>query len=156
MDKEAFADRVVALEDVLYRVSYTLLPNPEDQKDAVQECLRKAFQKHESLRDDDRLQGWLVRILVNECYNVLRQKKRIMPVEEVVVTVPPKADPFLNEALMSLAPKHRLPLVLHYIEGYGISEIGRILRLPEGTVKTRMARARKLLKAMLEAEEVYG
>lgn len=61
----------------------------------------------------------------------------------------------LLDALMSLPEKHRLPLQLHYIEGFSVAETAQMLNLPQGTVKSRMARGREKLRAMLD-EEVFG
>lgn len=57
------------------------------------------------------------------------------------------------DALMNLPPKHRIPMELHYIEGYGISEISRMLLIPEGTVKWRLSRGRALLRDELGEED---
>lgn len=53
---------------------------------------------------------------------------------------------------MSLDDKHRLPVVLHYVEGYSLEEIADMLRIPTGTVKSRLSRARERLKGLLEGE----
>lgn len=153
MDREAFAREVLALKDVLYGISYTLLPNPEDQDDAVQECISRALQKREQLREARYLKTWLIRILINECYGVMRRRKRELPTDEIEAVAPPTADGEVFEALMTLEPKFRLPVVLHHIEGYGTREIARMLRVPEGTVKGRLVRARGKLKDMLEEGE---
>ncbi len=160
MTKQAFMDNIIALTDTLYRVSYGILGNRDDQADAVQECLRRALQKRETLRDDRLLTTWLVRILINECYTLLRRRQRELPfneeaeiAEDIADTPPPLADGELYDALMSLPDKYRLPVMLHYIEGYAMKEIAAMLRMPEGTVKTRLRHARGLLKEMLEDEE---
>lgn len=153
MTKEAFIEQVTALTNMLYRVSYGLLANPEDQADAVQESIRKALCKRESLRDDQFFRTWLVRILINECRNIQRRGGREIPAEEIVLAAPPEANRELYEALMALPDKYRLPVMLHYIEGYAVMEIARMLRVPEGTVKTRLRKARGLLKALLQDEE---
>ncbi len=155
MTREAFEDAVVSLLGVLHSVSYSLLPNPEDQADAVQECVRKALQKRETLREDRFLKTWLIRILVNECYTILRGKKRIFSTDSVEIVAPPQADGTVFEALMQLEEKYRLPIVLHHIEGYKTQEIARILRIPEGTVKGRLARGRTRLQAILVEQEAW-
>ncbi len=155
MTKGAFDEKVVSLLGALHSVSYSLLPNAEDQADAVQECVKKALQKRDSLRDDAQFKTWIVRILVNECYNILRKKKRLVPTEEIEIAAPPEADGEVFEALMRLPDKLRLPVVLHHIEGYATKEIARILRLPEGTVKGRLVRGREHLKRLLTGEEAW-
>ena len=150
MTKEAFAERVVAMQDVLYRVSYSLLQNPHDQADAVQECIGRGLQRCGSLREEKYLQTWLIRILINTCHDTLRRRKREGPAETIEVIAPPQSDRDVVEALAALDPKVRLPLVLHYIEGYATREVAEMLRVPEGTVKWRLSSGRKLLRELLE------
>lgn len=152
MTKDEFAARVIALQDTLYRVSYSLLPNPCDQDDAVQETIRIALQKRETLREERYLQTWIIRILIHECYGLLRKKARELPSEEIQVMAPPTSDKAVVEALVKLDKRFRLPLVLHHIEGYTTREVAQILRVPEGTIKGRLVRGRDLLKKILVKE----
>lgn len=156
MKREEFIDRVIGLQETLYRVSYGLLPNPYDQEDAVQETARIALQKWHTLRDESALKAWLIRILVNQCYNTLRKKKRETPTDEIDIVVPPAGDGEVIAALTQLAPKHRLPMILTYMEGYTTREIAQMLRMPEGTVKSRIRRAKELLKEIITEEGGLG
>lgn len=154
MTQEEFADRIVAMQDTLYRVSTTLLPQLCDREDAVQEAIEKAWTKQSRLRDDRALHAWVVRILINECYALLRRKKR----EEPSDTLPeretaPDAQPDLYQLFTSLDERYRLPMVLYYVEGYSMEETARMLRLPQGTLKSRLHRGRLLLKHTLNMEE---
>ena len=151
MTKEEFERRIIDLQDTLYRVASTILPRPCDREDAIQECIYRALRKRDSLRDDDALRSWVIRILINECYVMLRRFKRERPTDELPQP-DPDANPDVFRALYSLKRDLRLPLVLHYVEGYPLEDIARILRIPCGTVKSRMARARKKLKLKLEEE----
>lgn len=154
MTQEEFADRIVAMQDTLYRVSTTLLPQLCDREDAVQEAIEKAWTKQSRLRDDRALHAWVIRILINECYALLRRKKR----EEPSDTLPeretaPDAQPDLYQLFTSLDERYRLPMVLYYVEGYSMKETARMLRLPQGTLKSRLHRGRLLLKHTLNMEE---
>lgn len=75
MTNERFAEEIIALTDTLYRVSYSILRDKYDREDAVQSCLEKAWKKRRTLRDERYLKTWLIRILINECYNVHRHKR---------------------------------------------------------------------------------
>ncbi|MCL2547858.1 MAG: hypothetical protein FWE76_01680 [Symbiobacteriaceae bacterium] len=102
------------------------------------------------------MQTWVIRILINECHNILKRQKR----EGLVTALPERsapADSFidLHNALLALDETLRIPLVLHYIEDYSVNEIARILFIPAGTVKTRLMRGRKELASLLH-EEVEG
>ena len=153
MTAEDFARRIVEMQPTLYRVSYSLLRQAHDREDAVQECIRKAWEKRARLRDERTIKAWVTRILINECYNVLRHGQRMVPAEEVPEPpAPPDAHPALHDAVLRLEDRLRVPVVLHYMEGYELSEIAGMLRVPTGTVKTRLMLARKLLRDMLEEE----
>lgn len=153
MTAEVFAQRIVEMQPTLYRVSYSLLQQPHDRDDAVQECIRKAWEKQARLRDERTMKAWVTRILINECYNVLRHRQRETPAEELPeLPMPLDAQPALHDAVQRLNDKLRVPVVLHYMEGYELTEIACMLRVPTGTVKTRLSRARKLLRDMLEEE----
>lgn len=150
MTKEAFSTKAIALQDTLFRVSFSLLPSRYDQEDAVQESIRIALQKLHTLRQEQFFSTWLIRILINECYRILRKKRREVPSEEIATYLPQGADSDVIDALMKLDAKLRLPIMLHYVEGYTIKEIATMLHIPEGTVKTRMNRGRKLTRLELE------
>ena len=155
MTSEEFAERIVGMTQTLYRVSYAMLSQPCDREDAVQECLRKAWQMRGRLREARYMQTWVIRILINECHNIHRHYSREAPQEELPEpAAPPGADPELHDALMKLDMKWRLPIVLYYMDGYSVEEISRMLRLPQGTVKSRMSRGRRILKELL-SEEVW-
>lgn len=155
MTQAEFARRVVAMQDTLYRVSTTLLPQLCDREDAVQSAIEKALRKREHLRDPDALAPWLTRILINECYALLRRRKHETLMDELPQRqVEADARPDIYQLFTSLEEKYRLPMVLYYVEGYCVKEIGSILRLPQGTVKSRLHRGRRLLRDSLALEEV--
>lgn len=157
MTSEKFAQRIVAMQETLYRVSYSLLAQPCDREDAVQECIRKAWQKRETLRDDRVMQTWVIRILIRECYTQMRKKRRELPVEVLPERIaPPDADPDAHALLLALDERHCLPAVLYYIEGCEIKEIARVLHLPTGTVKSRLHRAREKMRQAYEDQNGEG
>ncbi len=155
MTNEEFAGRIVAMQETLYRVSYSILQKRCDQEDAVQEAIGKAWQQRGKLREDAAMQKWVIRILIHECYALLRCRKRETPVDTLPEwETPPDADIALHELFLSLEETLRLPAVLHYIEGYELKDIARMLRLPAGTVKSRLHRARKKMKETYDGREV--
>lgn len=147
MTNEAFAQRIVAMQATLYRVSASILRQECDREDAVQSCIERAWSKRHLLRDENRLGAWVTRILINECYAILRRKRRETPVESLPDSpAPPSADPDLYRFFTGLPEKLRLPMVLHYVEGLSVAEIADILRIPQGTVKTRLMRGRERMR----------
>jgi len=147
MTHQAFAERIIAMQARLYRISATLLRQEADREDAVQSCIEHAWLKLSYLRSDGSLEAWVTRILINECYTILRRQKRFVPVEAVPdAPAPPDADPDLYRFFTNLPEKLRLPMVLHYVEGLDVKEIAAILRLPEGTIKSRLSRGRDRMR----------
>ena len=156
MTQAEFNARIVAMLDTLYRVSTTILPQLCDREDAVQEAPEKALRKRHSLRKDSALEAWLTRILINECYSLLRRRKREMLFNDVPEReVAPDANPDLYRLFTSLEKTYRLPMVLHYVEGYTVDEICQMLRMPKNTLKSRLYRGKQLLRKVLEKEEVF-
>ena len=152
MDKEEFTRAVLEYESTLYRVAKSMLGSEADCADAAQNALLRAWEKQHTLRDTAYFKTWLTRILINECRAILRQRARYAPLETEIAEgeVAPEGGGELYEAVMGLDEKYRLPVVLHYIEGFKTAEIAAMLRLPEGTVKTRLRRAREILREELE------
>lgn len=155
MTKDEFSQRIVAMMDVLYRIAWSQLRQQADREDAVQETIRRAWEKQASLKDERYMQTWVIRILLNVCRTQQRKAARQIPAEHLpaVHQDDTTGTPLLN-ALFTLEEKFRLPLQLRYVEGYSVVETARILRLPEGTVKSRLARGRDKLRAILK-EEVF-
>lgn len=154
VDEQTFVREVKAMERTLYRISRSYLPRWEDCADAVQEALGKAWARRKQV-DPTYFRAWLTRIVINECHNCYRRRKRMIYIEEVQAVQNSNVDESmaLRQALSSLPEKLRLPLLLHYLEGFPLVDVARILRLPVGTVKSRLHQARKALRIELEQED---
>jgi RNA polymerase sigma-70 factor (ECF subfamily) len=156
VDEETFICEVTAMERTLYRVSRSILDNWADCADAVQEALKKAWEKR-SRAEESYFRAWLMRIVINECRNVQRHKRRIIIVAEVPQSAMPEVpDTALRDAVISLPEKLRLPLILNCLEGFTVAEAARMLLIPEGTVKWRLSKARELLRKELYETEAQG
>lgn len=154
MNREAFAERVHAMQDKLYRIASGQLRGMQDREDAVQEAIFRAWKMREALRREEYFETWLVRILINECHNIQRAGRRFVPAEKLPEQAYTEknmegSDADLRAAVLALPEKLRLPVMLHYIEGYTTEEAGRILHVPVGTVRSRLKKARELLKERL-------
>ena len=157
MTNEDFAARIVAMQGTLYRVTCAILRDHADREDAVQSAIEKAWRKRTLLRDESKLKPWMTRILVNECYTLLRRQKRETPVESIPdAPAPETANPDLYRFFAELPNTLRLTMVLHYVEGYEVKEIARMLRIPAGTVKTRLMRGREKMKDNEHVKEALG
>lgn len=157
MDKQAFTQQVKQMERRLYRVAMSYTGNEADAADAVQDALLRAWARRDTLRDESLFATWMTRILINECKTLLRKRRRMMPMERLPQQShqpPPDEQGDLRAALMALEPRYRVPLVLNALEGYTLREIAGMLHLPEGTVKSRVSRARQQLR--MHNQEVNG
>ena len=147
MDKQTFTDKVIESEQTLYRISMSILKNETDCEDAVQDAILTAYSKLDTLKNEEYFKTWLVRILINTCNRAAKKKSRFVfgkAVEEE--SVPDSAvGTEVRLAIEKLKPKIRVVVVMKYIEGFSVKEIKDILKIPEGTVKSRLAQGRKQL-----------
>ena len=153
MTNEAFTGAIIRMTPTLYRIARGQLMIEADQQDAVQEAIRRSWEKRESLKDERYLQTWVIRILLNACHDIQRHEKRVYPVSSIPdrpLDEPECVD--LRDALLQLKEKYRVPVILHYIEGYEIRHVSEILKLPASTVKTRLMRGRARLRDILNEE----
>ena len=153
MSDQEFSMRVRAMERKLYRIAHAILWNDADCADAIQEAVFKGWMKRGNLREARYFETWLVRILINECKNLLRRSKLApLPLDEAARAGngdDPGVDMQLRAALIGLPEKYRVPLLLHHLEGYRLEEIAMILKLTPSLVKSRLHQARKLLRRNL-------
>ena len=153
MTNEAFTEAIIRMTPTLYRIARGQLMIEADQQDAVQEAIRRSWEKRENLKDERYLQTWVIRILLNACHDIQRHEKRVYPVSEIPdrpLDAPEFVD--LRGVLLQLKEKYRVPVILHYIEGYEVRHVSEILKLPASTVKTRLMRGRTRLRDILNEE----
>lgn len=152
MDKTTFTQKVLESEQTLYRVAMSMLQNDADCEDAVQETILMAYKKLNTLRNEEYFKTWLVRILINNCKKIIKKKSRFVPIEELAEqsTLDDTQGSEVRLALNKLQPKIRAVMVMKYIEGFSVKEIKSILKIPDGTVKSRLARGRELLGLELD------
>ena len=155
MTKEKLGALIIDSERQMYVTARSILSEDEDCADAIQETIVKAFSKINSLKQDAYAKTWLIRILINECYNVLRQQSRQIPMDvegemAAKAAVEPKDYSDLYRAVSQLQEDLRMPVVLYYGEDFSVREIAQVLEISEGAVQKRLARARQKLKCLLE------
>lgn len=144
--------------DMIFRIAFSYLRSREDADDATQNVLLALYRTDKAFGDGEHLKAWLIRVTVNECKKMLRSpwRRRNVPLEEYAGAMPFREtrDSDLFLAIMSLDLKYRSVIVLYYYEGYEIAEIGSLLGIPAGTVGTRLARARNMLKSAFAEESI--
>ena len=149
MKKEELGELIMASEDAMYHVAKTLLYSDADCTDAIQEAIVKAFSKLDTLKKDAYAKTWLMRILLNECYSVMRKEKRVVSLEDYrqeEKAEEQKDYSDLYEAIYRLPEEMRLSVTLYYLEGYSVREIATMMKTTESAVKNRLARARQRLR----------
>lgn len=156
--KEEFCRQVLQAESSLYCVARSILHNNEDCADAMQEAILRAWTKLDTLRNEQYFKTWLTRIVIRECYRILRRRKREAPWDESLDRLDAAAaeESEAMQELKTLDQKYRLPIVLQIIDGYSAREIGKILGLPETTVRSRLFRGKSMLRKQLEGDMNYG
>jgi RNA polymerase sigma-70 factor (ECF subfamily) len=164
-DRDAF-ERIAA--SVISRLDATarlIVRDREQAQDAVQECLVRAWRDLPRLRDVDRFDPWLRRLLVRACVDELRRfRRRSVEVDLAVSEHPVVSDgsvafadrEALDRAFRRLAPDQRALVVLHYYLDLPLSEAADALRVPVGTAKSRLHRGREALRAAIEADARSG
>ncbi len=153
MNKEQFTREVLGAEKKMYYLAKSILGNDEDCADAIQNAILKAYSSLHSLKEEQYFKTWLTRILINECYSMIRKNKVTVSYEEYMENTAAVGMPVYSEVYMeiqALEEKYRVPFVLHYVNGFTLKEIAGMLGSSEAGIKMRLLRARNTLKEQLE------
>ncbi|WP_077212248.1 sigma-70 family RNA polymerase sigma factor [Bacillus dakarensis] len=156
-DAEAFEELLFKEEKMLYYKALSYVGKKEDALDAIQETAYHAFMAIGKLRNPEYFSTWLFRILIRECYRLLRERDQLIPYEEseLLKRLDHKADEeidsfHLKEALSRLNSSYQTAIILFYYHDLSINDISEVMEKPVSTVKTNLRRARKKLKSELE------
>ena len=152
MNKEQFTKEVLNAEKILYHTARSILANDEDCADAMQNAILHAYEKLHTLRSEAYFKTWLTRILINECYQIIRSKKPTVSYEDYFEThtqMEAESSSEIFSAVMVLENIYRIPFVLFYVEGFSVKEISQMLDITQSTVKTRLYRGRNLVRKSL-------
>ena len=159
-DRDAVTELGRAQIDRLYAIARLILRDDDRAHDATQEALIGAWRDIKGLRDPDKFEPWIRRLLVNACYREARKEKRRLRAESQVRLIDADtADPArltadrdeLERVFMTLRPEQRALIVLHYYLGLPMQETALAMSLPVGTVKSRLNRTKTQMRATLEA-----
>ena len=149
-----FSREIEKLGPTLFRVAFAILRNRTDCEDAAQNAVIKAYRNLDSLKQRSYFKTWLIQILKNECFDMLRRRRPTLSVAEQELSYEmavPDLD--LNRAFDKLSPDERLTITLYYYEGYDTRKIAKLTEVSEGTVRSRLSRGRASLRAMLQEKE---
>lgn len=152
MTKKQYEDEVERLAPSLRRIAYSIVRNEHDAQDAVQQALLAVWARRECV-EFARLKPYLTRAVMNACRDIQRARQKAIPMKEMPEMSYQPPDGMLADAVERLPEELRLPLLLHYMEGYKLAEIAGALGQSLPQVTSRLFRARKRLKRMLEEAE---
>ena len=151
MDDATFIDLCAGNTAAFYRVAVSILRRRQDAEDAVQQAFLKGWSaRHRAWKGCE--QAWMTRIVINECRNIQRYRMRVMPVEVMPETPTEGPDIALRMAVDALPENLRLPLLLKYMESMSEKEVAIALRLSVPAVKSRLLRAKRILRNELNEE----
>jgi RNA polymerase sigma-70 factor (ECF subfamily) len=160
-DEEAFSDLARVVGDGLMAIAYRILRDTHRAEDAVQEALVTAWRELPTLRDDDRFDAWLRRLLVHACYAEAKRSRRwaanirVLPTDgstgqDDLQLVDDRDQ--LEHGFRRLSPEQAAIFVLHHYVGLTLPEIAEELGVPLGTVKSRLHYSTRTLRATLDAD----
>lgn len=160
-DHLAFEQLAAASIDRLYAIAHRVLRDAESAEDVVQECLVQAWRDIRALRDPERWDAWLYRLLLNACHDEQRRMRRRPTTVDINPIDPPSRDDELGRVdardeiargFLKLSVEHRMALTLHFYLGLRPAEIGTLLSIPAGTAESRLHYATRAMRAALEAD----
>ena len=132
-----------------------MLGNEELIKDAVQETIMTVYEKIEDLRNLDSFKFWLLKILGNKCRDILKRQKKIVYLDNYIEKVHIEngyEEIEIRECLKALSEDYKKVVVLYYFNDLSYKEISAILNISEGTVKSRLSRAKEKLSKIIDKE----
>ena len=160
-DQSAFVDLVRSTGDRFFALAYRILRDVDRAEDALQDALVIAWRDLKGLRDPDRFDAWLQRLLINVCIaQATRERRRTANLRVLPVDGPAAPDGFLTIAerdvlergFRRLSPEQRAILAMHHYLGYAPSEIAETLGIPAGTARSRLHTAHRAMRAALDAD----
>jgi RNA polymerase sigma-70 factor (ECF subfamily) len=160
-DREAFGALVGMISDRLYGLAARILRDNDLAEDALQGALISAWRQLPTLRDPDRFEGWVRKVLVHACYAEARRRRswaanvRVLPVDgpagaDDLISIDHRDQ--LDRAFRRLSIEQRAVFVLHHHEGRSLVEIADSLGIPAGTARSRLHYATRVLRAAIEAD----
>jgi len=165
-DPEAFARLVGRHQNTVYNVAYRFMRDPGRAEDMTQEAFLKAFRLIKGFRGQCAFSTWLYRVTCSVCLTELKRRKRRREVplsamgqaQPACSPAPEKADDAerIRRCVAKLPDKYATAVTLYYLQGISYEETAAIMRIPLGTLKTWMHRARKRLKKVVEQELELG
>lgn len=152
LTKEELTELIMENKAGMYRLAYSIVRNDADAQDAVGETILRVFENRLKLRKRDSAKAWMMQILTNTAKRIAKRKKRWKVLDDELQDE--ECSSFSGDQIwgvvMELPAEFRTAIVLYYYEQFTTKEIAAMLHISEGTVKSRLARARGKLARMLD------
>lgn len=154
INKEQFSKLIKACSGSMYRLAVGMLQNQQDAEDAVSEAVLRACENIGKLRSTEKFKAWIMQITANEARKIYNQRKRTFVSEHLEEWMPVFEDEHheLWDAVMKLDVAFREAIILFYYDRLSIREIAKVLKVKEGTIKSRLSRGKSQLREMLEED----
>ncbi len=158
-DKELFIKNVNENRIKMYKTAIAILKNEDDANDAIQEALMSAYKSYYGLREKAYFSTWIIRILINKCYDIINKNKKIAFIDDSITqNTTGENDNYdvensLEWVLNKIDKDLKDIVVFYYYDELSVSEIANILEIPQGTVKSRLSRAREQIGKIIKREE---
>ena len=157
-DAEAFIELIEQNKLSMYKVARGFLHDEEDIADAMSETVLACYEKVGSLRQDAYFKTWMVRILINNCKNILQKQNRHIPTEDIPEPECTESDGIqeFQELIEPLKEQDRSIFTLYYVYGMKVKEIAAYMEMKENTVATRLKRGREALRDEMTVQQKKG
>lgn len=158
-NQEAFEQLINTVKIKMYKTGMAILKNDDDTCDAIQETLLSVYKNLNTLKDEKYFKTWVIRILINKCYDIIKKNKKISYINEKLEKENTdyydiySEESILERVLNTIDSDLKIVTVLYYYDEFSVKEISEMLNIPEGTVKSRLARARDKIYDILKKEE---
>lgn len=157
---EDFIDQLTPIQPRLYKIAFCYVKNEAEALEIVSQSIYRAYLAYPDLKKREYFATWIIRIVINESISLVRKRKKIVPIEEHEATITasstlnlePRMD--LYDALDKLSATDRSYIILKYFEDMTFREIAAATGKSENTIKTKIYRILKVLKAELNDMEV--
>lgn len=157
---ERLVQYIVENQNRFYRIAYSYTGHQEDALDAVQTAVCKALESYETIKEENALRTWFYRILIHECLNVLKKRKKQVWLadykeEKVYMDSSFEQETYIKEELNKLEMDMQTIIKLRFFEELSLKEIASIMDMKLNTVKTKLYRGLKLLKENIKEADLW-
>ena len=153
--EKLFEECIILNQEKFYRLAFIYVKNPQDAMDILQDSILKAYSKISNLKDENALEKWINRIIVNTALDFIRKNSKVILVnedKEIYSLESNVKDEYLGQAIDLLEPELKSIIILKYFHGYTINEVSDILEIPIYTVKNRLHKALNILRIEVREE----